>query len=99
MNFSEEQKVVTPDWSYHIEQSKKHKGSFVSYCREQAIDYAQFMYYKDQFKNKTEKVAAKVAQVGFAKVKVEAGGQNKNHQQLPDPKWLSEFIHNFMRVR
>lgn len=100
MNFSEQPKVLTPNWGHHVEESKKFSGSYISYCREQKIDYDQFMYYKDKIKNKlkVERALAREVRAGFTRIKVEDPSQNKVPQQLPDAKWLSEFIYNLVRA-
>ncbi len=107
MNFleeakSSEEKVTTPDWLHHAGEAKKYKGSYASYCRAQGIDYDQFMYHKDKLRNSVKANSAN-SQVkeGFAKVNVaplNSGASNINHQ-LPDSKWLAEFIYNLLRVR
>ena len=101
MSFSEESKVLAPDWSQHFVEAKKFNGSFATYCRERGIDYDQFMYQRDKIKNKlkSERAMARGLRSGFAKVHVEAPIEGNRYQQLPDAKWLSELIHNLMRVR
>ena len=74
MNFSEKPKATPPNWSHHIEQAKKYNGSYASYCREHNLDYDQFIYYRDKFKNKARRQVAKELQSGHCPM--QSGYQN-----------------------
>lgn len=94
------------NWRAHIVRAKTYLGSMIAFCREQNIDYDKFMYHRGRYIN-SQKIAAKSA--GFAKIQatVAASTQSaqvsassvtkqKSYPQLPDPKWLSELIHNLI---
>jgi hypothetical protein len=96
MNLSDETNGSAPNWSIHVEQAKKFNGSFTAYCREQNIDYDQFMYYLSKSRQKSKKMPVKESNAVFTKIKVEPTGQNIR-QQLPDPEWVAKLIHHLMR--
>ena len=100
MDFSNERKAAAPDWSYHAIKAREYKGTFAAYCREQKIDYDQFMYHKDKFKIGSASVPRSVkTESGFSQIQVQMPRSAKTVEPLPDAKWLSELIHNLMRVR
>lgn len=92
-------RVGSQFWQGHAEQFKKFNGSKKAYALQHGLAYHKVIYYTAKFSKKMV-TASKPA--GFAKVQVSPMAKPlhpavlnlKSYPQLPDPKWLSELIHN-----
>jgi len=83
-------------WREHAERAKSYDGTLAAYCRLYNLDYDKFMYYRGR-----QAVMRSAGSGGFAKIEAKMpvaqaapALKPKNYPQLPDPKWLAEFIHN-----
>jgi len=70
-------------WEKHLLAAAAHTGGIKGYCREHGIGNSRIHYWKKKLSTSCEAKAP-----AFARVEVVPGAR----QELPDPKWLAEFL-------
>jgi hypothetical protein len=80
------------DWKTHIEEAKNFAGTDAEYCRQHGLKPSQFVYYKEKYASST-----KFAQVIPVQKKTESSSSYP--QNLPDPRWFCEVIHNLLKLK
>ncbi len=76
-------------WQEHIRQASLHAGGVRGYCEANGIRRQRLYYYRQKLEGRASTLPAKP----FAKVEVLAPTKvTKPCIQLPDPKWLAEFL-------
>lgn len=74
-------------WKTHIEEAKRFSGTERDYCFEHNLSPQKFEFYK-------RRILGKRKSKGFTAVQVRRGaGLRKDF----DPKWLAEFLREFLR--
>jgi hypothetical protein len=73
-------------WRRHIKAMDEFEGSQAAYAATHGLSVSKLVYYRDKFKKAD----------GFARV-VEKVMPARSSPQLPDPRWLSQLIREFLR--
>ena len=80
-------------WREHIEKASLFKGSFKEYCRQQGISSSTMSYWRDKFRRNNPSDSTPRLTGQFIPVAVTTPPlQNHHHVELPNPKWVAEFI-------
>ncbi len=83
-------------WNDHIAGAEAFAGTIQKYCEENGLKKHQFGYHKTRLKKKL-RIQGPQSSKNFAKVEITTP-KPKSAATLPDPKWLSEFLRNFLEV-
>jgi hypothetical protein len=87
-------------WREHLAKAEKHAVSQAAYCREAGVDARKLYAIRERLKTLVEKsrIPKAIARPAFASVNVMPSAPAKCQVQLPDARWVADFIFHLMRV-
>ncbi len=83
-------------WADHIAGAEAFAGTIQKYCEKNGLKKHQFGYHKTRLRKKSQGNGSQKPK-SFAKIEFVKPKTSKT-TSLPDPKWLSEFLRNFLEI-
>ena len=81
-------------WQGHIAAAQKFPGGVGAYCLSKQISSSKFYYWRSRLTQRAQSKNA-ITLSRFVPVEVTRTPQPENN--LPNPRWLAEFIHHLKR--
>jgi hypothetical protein len=80
-------------WTAHIKAAEAFDGTNKEYCKVHGLNYGSFNGYKNKL-GYSRRAKAKPSE--FSEIRVSSSEVFGSGTQLPDPKWLADFLRAWM---
>lgn len=89
-------------WQEHIQRAQAHEKGVAAYCREAGLKEHRLYYWRNKFDRLQAEKTISVS--SFIPVEVSESGSSQlgpgfSSTNLPDPKWLGEFLRSLLEVK